>query len=295
MIVDCRRIAQDLRTELAAVVAASRAEIRLAIVKASFGDDAKDAQTEAFLTAKRACGKAVGIDVREYDVSDFLQSQGALEKRVSELACAKENDAVIIQLPLPPIQRSDGTVVLINSQAVLNRVPPQKDADVLHAESFGRYEGGSKTALVPPVVSAMEEVLKREAPDILETLADKVVVAVGVGTVVGSQVMRWAKRNGVMLFSGLREGSDVARYTSVADIIVSGVGKPNLITSDMVKEGAVVFDFGVSKEVGGIRGDVDLNVVDRARLLTPVPGGMGPLAVVKLFENVARIAGVKLE
>ena len=295
MIVDCRRIAQDLRAELAAAVTASRAEMRLAIVKASFGDDVKDAQTEAFLTAKRACGKAVGIDVREYDVSDSLQSQGVLEKRVSELACAKENDAVIIQLPLPPIQKLDGTVVLINSQAVLNRVPPQKDADVLHAESFGRYEGGSKTALIPPVVSAMEEVLQREAPDVLENIADKIVVAVGMGTVVGSQVMRWAKRNGVMLFSGLREGSDVARYTSVADIIVSGVGKSGIITADMVKEGAVIFDFGFSKEDGVSRGDVDPAVGEKVRLLTPVPGGMGPLSVTMLFWNVARIAGVNIK
>ncbi|MBI2055892.1 MAG: bifunctional 5,10-methylenetetrahydrofolate dehydrogenase/5,10-methenyltetrahydrofolate cyclohydrolase [Candidatus Sungbacteria bacterium] len=93
---------------------------------------------------------------------------------------------------------------------------------------------------------------------------------------------------------GLRKGSDVRRYTENVDIIVSGAGQAGLITKKMVKMGAVIFDFGFSKKSGVICGDVDPAVADKARLPTPVPGGMGPLAVTMLFWKVARIAGVKL-
>ncbi len=327
MIADCKKISDDVRALIQTTVAASRKKIRLAIIRASHNDPIKDAETEAFLKQKRACGKAVGIEVREYDITEFLTSQNMLEKRISTIARIKENTAVIVQLPLPPLTRPDRERITINpvrnfhevfessrkspkavthaaeqrsiisnginTQAALNTIPPKKDADVLHAESFGRYEAGSETALVPPVIGALEEILRREAPDVLENLGTKIVVAVGQGLVIGRQVNRWAVRNGVRELHSLREGSDVAHYTKQADIIVSGVGKSGLITADMVKEGAVIFDFGFSKQDGIVRGDADSSVADKARLLTPAPGGMGPLSVTMLFWNTACIAGVR--
>ena len=295
MMVDCKKISGELRAVIKQAVAASRKKkIQLGIIKALHGDPLQDAKTEAFLKQKRMCGKEVGIIVKEYDISEFLFSQKALENRISTIVRSGGNYAVIVQLPLPPIRKKDGTETLVHIQAALNRVSPPKDADVLHPDSFGRYEAGSETALVPPVIGALEEILRREAPDILESLDAKVVVAVGQGLVIGRQVNRWAIRNGVRELHGLREGSDVAHYTKRADIIVSGVGKAGLITTDMVKEDAVIFDFGFSKVDGISRGDVDPAVAEKVRLLTPVPGGMGPLAVTMLFWNAARIAGIKI-
>lgn len=294
MVVDCKKVSGEVREVLRAAIEASRKKnVRLAIVKALHNDPAKDAQTEAFLKQKRACGAEVGIDVREYDVSEYLSSQTVLEKRIGEIVSVEENTAVIIQLPLPLLNKQDGTEVIVNTQAALNTVSPRKDADVLHPESFGRYEAGSTTGLVPPVVGALEELLRREASDVLEHLDTKVVVVLGQGLVIGKQVNRWAIRNGVRELHSLREGSDIAYYTKHADIIVSGVGKRGLITLDMVKKDAVIFDFGFSKTNGIVSGDVDPMVAENARLLTPVPGGMGPLSVTMLFMNVARIAGVK--
>lgn len=295
MIVDCKKISSEVREKIRRAIGVShKKNIRLAIVKALQNDMTKDAETEAFLKQKRVCGMEVGVDVREYDVGEYLFSQTALERRIAAIVHAPENTAVIIQLPLPPIKKMDGSKASVNTQAVLNKVSPVKDADVLHPESFGRYEAGSNMALVPPVVSALEEILRREAPDILHNLETKVVVAVGQGLVIGKQINRWAARNGVRELHGLREGSDVAHYTKRADIIVSGVGKAGLITTNMIKGDAVVFDFGFSKENGVVQGDVDSAVAEHVRLLTPVPGGMGPLAVTMLFWNVARIAGVRL-
>lgn len=292
MIVDCKTISKELREKIKHAVSSSKKDIRLAIIKARHDDVYKDVETEAFLKQKHACGREVGIDVREYDISDYMQSQSVLERRVSEIARITENDAVIIQLPLPNIVKPDSTHVPVNTQAVLNSVPPKKDADVLHAESCGRYEAGSATAFVPPVVGALEEILRREAPDVLKALGEKIVVVVGQGLVIGRQINRWAIRSNVVAFTGLKKGSDIERYTQHADIIVSGVGTARLITRDMVKEGCSVFDFGFSKEEGIVRGDIDAAVVEKARLLTPVPGGMGPLAVTMLFWNVARICRV---
>lgn len=294
MIVECKKISSEVREKIRVAVEASHKKIRLAIIKAAQGDPTKDAEAEAFLKQKRACGKEVGIEVREYDVSGFLYSQSALENRVSVITRLKDVDAVIVQLPLPPLTRPDGKKNPVNTQAVLNTIPPKKDADVLHAESFGRYEAGSNTALVPPVIGALEEILRRAAPEVLRHFDTKVVVAVGQGLVIGKQVNRWAVRNGARELHSLREGSDVAYYAKRADIIVSGVGKAGLITADMVKNDAIIFDFGFSKVANTICGDVDFTVADKARLLTPVPGGMGPLSVTMLFMNVARIAGVKI-
>jgi methylenetetrahydrofolate dehydrogenase (NADP+) / methenyltetrahydrofolate cyclohydrolase len=295
MIVNCKSISKELREKIKKNVIASRAKIRLAIIKALHNDPVIDAQTEAFLKQKRMCGREVGISVKEYDVSNYLSSQRVLEKRVSEIARIRENDAVIVQLPLPSIQKPDGTTIAVNTQAVLNSIPLKKDADVLHAESFGRYEAGSNTALVPPPVGAMEEVLRSEAPDVPLNLGKYVVVIIGQGLVIGKQVNRWAIRNNVVSFSSLQKGSDIKQYTESADIIISGTGNGGLLTAKMVKRGVIIFDFGFSKKNNSIHGDVDPAVADTARLLTPVPGGMGPLAVTTLFWNIARIRGMKLD
>lgn len=305
MIVDYKKISYELRGKIKKAVSSSRSNIELAIIKATYKDPSKNAGTEAFLKQKHICGEEVGINVREYDVTEFISSRDKLEKRVSEIALDHNNNAVIIQLPLPALNVKNSAVSEINTQALLDRIPTKKDADALNSESCGRYENGDSLTLTPPVILAIEEILRREAPDILQNIEKKVIAIVGQGFVIGRHINRWAIRNKALAFSGLRSGCDIKHYTLQADIVISGAGKPHLITADMIKEGAVVFDFGFSRKnnatlkstqpielINTLVGDVEPSVVKKASLLTPVPGGMGPLSVTMLFWNVAKLSGI---
>lgn len=295
MIVDCKTISTELREELRRVITTSKKHCTLGIFKASWGDSQRDAQTETFLKQKRACGEAVGITVREYPLNDYMGSQRMLEDYISTVMADKNAalNAAIVQLPLPMLSTPEKQRA-VNVQAVLNKIPPEKDVDVLNYISFGRFEAGREGTLIPPNVGAIQEVLKRHTPDLLDLTGKKVVI-VGKGHVVGLQVERWTMQFKTAATTILDKGSDIGLYTKEADLIVSCVGSAGLIQKDMVREGVVVFDFGVSKEEGHIRGDVDLTVAEKARLMTPVPGGVGPLAVTMLFGNVARIYDIKLE
>lgn len=293
MIVDCKTIAGALRDELQKKIAASGKTPVLAIFKTTTGNDVRDAQTESFLKQKRACGKEIGIVVREYSLDHYMQTQKSLEDYVQGVVHGSNTDidAAIVQLPLPPFLKSGKKM---NIQAVLDKISLEEDADVLNYKSSGRFEAGREGALVPPNVAAIQEVLERHAPDMLD-LTKKTVVIVGKGHVVGLQVERWIMRFKTIAISILDKGSDVAYFTRGADFIVSCVGSAGLIQEDMVKDAVVAIDFGYSRKDGVMQGDIHPSVAARARLITPVPGGVGPIAVVKLFENVARICGIKLE
>lgn len=289
MMVDCKTISAELREKLRNNIAASGRKYTLAIFKASGGDEQRDAQTETFLKQKRACGEAVGVTVREYVLNDYMGSQRMLEDYISAVVADKSAgiNAALVQLPLPMLSMPEGERT-VNVQAVLNKIPPEKDADVLNYISFGRFEAGRAGALVPPNVAAIQEVLRRHAPDLLDLTGKKVLI-VGKGHVVGLQVERWTMQFKTAVLAVLDKGSNIGLYAKEADLIVSCVGSAGLIQKEMVREGVAVFDFGVSKENGSIRGDVDPSVAEKARLMTPVPGGVGPLAVTMLFQNVARI------
>lgn len=303
MIVDCRSITEELKGKLRTRLETSNKILTLAIFRAMLGDPMRDAQTDAFLKQKEQCGKEVGINVRVYPVDEYMESQSTLEKYVSSVVGKPHVSAAIVQLPLPTLKRTDAEGKE-NVQAVLNKIFPEKDADVLHYRSFGRFEAGMGGAVVPPNVAAVGEVLSRyapsHAPDFLRDgrvdLTGKHVVIVGKRSlVVGMQMRRWFMRFRTVSDTALDIGSDIAYYTKKADLVVSCTGRKHIIKPDMVQDGVVIMDFGGSRdEAGKVVGDVDPDVAGRARLMTPVPGGVGPLAVVKLFENVARLNDIRV-
>ena len=290
MIVDCKIIAHELREELRKKVTASGKKLVLGIFKATSGNEARDAQTESFLKQKRACGKDVGIELREYLLDSYMATQKSVEDYVQSGVHDKNigMHAAIIQLPLPTFLQNGERV---NMQAVLNKIPPEKDADVLHYKSFGRFEAGREGALTPPNVAAIQEIVKRYAEDMLD-LTGKTVVIVGKGHVVGLPVERWTMRFKTAATITLDKGSDIGYYTHNADFIVSCVGSAGLIRSDMVKDDVVAIDFGCSRENGAWLGDMHVSVAEKARVLTPVPGGVGPVGVAEIFWNVGKLGQI---
>lgn len=194
-------------------------------------------------------------------------------------------DAVIVQLPVP---------IGISQKEVCDTIPLSKDADVLSFVSralFENMELRNPYFLLPPVVGAMREIFIRNNV----RPKWKRAVVVGGGWLVGNPCAVWLKQQGAEVTVVTPESGSLSKALAAADIIISGAGSPYLIKPDMLKQGVVLIDAGTSESDGTIVGDADPACAAKCSLFTPVPGGVGPLAVAKLFENVIMLAERNLE
>ncbi|MBI5742546.1 MAG: bifunctional 5,10-methylenetetrahydrofolate dehydrogenase/5,10-methenyltetrahydrofolate cyclohydrolase [Candidatus Niyogibacteria bacterium] len=264
---DGKKLAEKIGDELRVAMATLARPPRLAIVLV--GDDAP---SKKFVERKRAFGEAIGVTVQVHEFSADITEE-ALAEKVAALAAHQENDGLIIQLPLPP---------RINAQRILDLVPKEKDADVLSAASTQDFAEG-KSDILPPVVGAVARVFE----EYNVAVRGKRAAVVGRGRLVGEPVALWLAREGATVSVITRQTAGPEEILRAADIIVSGVGKPGMIKADMIKEGAVVIDAGTASAGGDLRGDVDLeSVAPKASLVTPTPGGVGPLTVAMVFKNL---------
>lgn len=268
---DGKALAQKILAELKNDAAALTKRPRLAVVVVG-----QDPVIRSFIAEKKRAAEAVDVDVRVYECDTGITTN-ELRKRVAEIVHEKRNTAVIIQLPLP---------AHINKQYILNAIPPEKDADVLSARAVGNFAVG-KSPIVPPVVGAIKTLLGAYGVG----AQGKHAVLIGAGALVGRPAALWLLgEHGCFTVIG----DDAAAHAALireGDIVISGVGKPGLITGDMIREGAVVIDAGTSESEGKMVGDVDsASVGERASYLAPVPGGIGPLTVAMLLKNVLILA-----
>jgi len=185
---------------------------------------------------------------------------------------------LLIQLPLP---------IHIDTTKILERVSPKKDVDGFHPYNMGRLVEGLDT-FAPCTPLGVMELFKEYDID----LKGKDVCVVGASNIVGKPmwallVNAWATVDICHI-----ETKDLAAHTKRADIVIVGVGKPILITADMVKDGVIVVDIGINKlENGKLVGDVDFeNVSKKASYITPVPGGVGPMTIAMLLKNTVKAA-----
>lgn len=184
-------------------------------------------------------------------------------------------DAAIVQLPIPK-----------EAMTLLETIPVRKDADVLSSSARKMFEQGNTDALLPPVVGAVKEIFDIHG---LTVLGKKAVV-VGSGFLVGAPVATWLAQQGADVTVLTAQSAEVSSTLQSADIIVSGVGSPHMIKPDMLSDGVVLIDAGTSESGGVLAGDADPACATKCSLFTPVPGGIGPIAVAKLFENAVALA-----
>jgi methylenetetrahydrofolate dehydrogenase (NADP+)/methenyltetrahydrofolate cyclohydrolase len=182
------------------------------------------------------------------------------------------SDGVIVQLPLP---------THIDTARVLASIPTGFDVDAFSYQ-------GEETDVLPPVVGAINHISQAYQLD----WQNKSVVIFGSGRLVGAPTLLYAKNKGakVDVINAKTNSEDILRLTKVADIIVLGVGQQNLLLPEMVKEGVVVFDAGASEDGGVLVGDAHKDVATKASIFTPVPGGIGPLTIAILFNNLLKLA-----
>lgn len=188
-----------------------------------------------------------------------------------------ELSGLIVQLPLPSSVDTDEIVAAIN---------PQIDVDLLNPQSsFSFYSG--EDGLIPPTAGAIMHILDSLDLD----FNDMQFAVLGQGMLVGKPVAYLLEQRGYTVDRITESTSDADTLLRKADIIISGVGKSGLLTADQVKEGVIIIDAGTSESAGSIAGDVHFeSVAPKARGITPVPGGVGPVTVAKLIENVVIVA-----
>lgn len=269
VIIDGKKIASEIVAGVKERVAGlGRAPVVRAIVVAP------NAATESYLRIKTAKAQEAGMRLElirmenDADTSKIIHTIGL-----------PGADAVIVQLPLPPT---------MDTQAVLNAIPLGKDADVLSSLAYDRFLNNEQDALLPPVACAVAEILERAGI----TVAGKRAAVVGNGRLAGAPVSAWLAREGANVSVLIEETFDGKKsLLKEAEIVVSGAGSPHLITPDMLTPGAVCIDAGTSELKSGIAGDFDPACADVASVFTPVPGGVGPVAVACLFRNVSNVLG----
>ncbi|HEY4522767.1 MAG TPA: bifunctional 5,10-methylenetetrahydrofolate dehydrogenase/5,10-methenyltetrahydrofolate cyclohydrolase [Candidatus Paceibacterota bacterium] len=262
MIIDGRALAADILARTEMRTAELSAPPHTALIVAS-----ETPATRSYLAIKEKRAREAGVRV---DIIQLPKTVSAVELRLAVDACGA--DAIVVQLPLP------GGV---NAKEVCDAIPPEKDADVLSTTSRMQFEADEKGALVPPVAGALAEILQQAGID----PRGKRAVVLGDGWLVGKPCATWLTHAG----ADVVHTHDLAELR-IADIIVSGLGSPHIITPDLLKEGAVLIDAGTSESGGKLAGDADPTCEPKCDLFTPVPGGVGPVAVAKLFENVVALA-----
>jgi methylenetetrahydrofolate dehydrogenase (NADP+)/methenyltetrahydrofolate cyclohydrolase len=251
MIIDGKAIAEDIY----AAISVSR-PLTLGIIVG-----ATNQVTDSFVRIKEKAAGRLGVSLIRSQIGEGASTEDAIG---AVAILAGKTDGIIVQLPLAES---------IDTDAVLAAIPPEKDVD-----------GISRAPIVrPPVAEAVGEILARTGVD----PHGKRAAVVGSGRLVGMPVAALLTNLGADV-QVITLGDALAPLLD-ADIIVSGAGQPGLIRADSIKDGVVLIDAGTSESGGKVAGDADPACVEKAAVFTPVPGGVGPIAVAMIFKNLFRL------
>lgn len=272
MIIDGKQIAKELELNLIYKLS------KLPKKKIAFVIFKNVPAIEQFVQMKIKVGLRLGIECEAVKFTGEINNQNAIKfleealNKAESLNC----DGVVVQLPLPSE---------LDTDLILNKIPENLDIDVLGENAIQKYLN-SETNFVPPVANAINEILKNINVD----FNNKNILIIGKGRLVGQPVSYYFSKNKIP-FDVITEETDKEEYKEKlknADIIISGVGSPHFIKKEMIKSDVVIIDAGTSEQAGKLVGDADPECVDVASFITPVPGGVGPIVVVSLFNNLIK-------
>ena len=228
---------------------------------------------------KKAC-EYIGIESLSYELPEDV-TQKELISLIESLNEREDVNGILVQLPLPEH---------IDEDAVIRAIAPEKDVDGFHPQSVGALCIGQK-GFVSCTPAGIIQLLKRSGVEI----AGKECVVIGRSNIVGKPMaLLLLRENGTVTVAHSRT-KNLKEVTKRADILIVAVGKPKMITKEYVKEGAVVIDVGIHRnENNKLCGDVDYDdVAPVCSAITPVPGGVGPMTIAMLMQNVVESAALK--
>ena len=238
----------------------------------------EDPSSVQYVQMKERTAEAVGISFYQANFPESITTDDLI-REINILNKMKDMCGIIIQLPIPKH---------IDRDRVLNSIDPRLDVDCLGKATSGNfYNNGSDNILVFPTALACMAVLDSLNLD----LENKKIVVLGQGMLVGSPVTALLRFRDLSVTPITSQTENKEALIKQADIIISGMGKGKYITGDMIKEGAILVDAGTSEIESSIVGDVDLESVKGvAGRVSPVPGGVGPVTVAMLLNNVLKVA-----
>ena len=269
-LIDGKALALKVRAQVAEEVAAYGEPVCLATVLV--GDDPA---SHIYVGKKHEASAEAGIESRDHRFPEATPEAEVLDL-LEDLNADDAVDGILVQLPLP---------AHMDEPKVTRLVDPAKDVDGFHPLNAGRLFLGEPLH-VPATPLGVMRMLSEYGVELKGANA----VVIGRSEIVGKPmaILLLAEHATVTICHS--RTIDLTRHTLEADVLVAGVGHPGLVTPDMVKPGATVIDVGVTRTESGIRGDVDRAVSEVAGLLTPVPGGVGPMTIAMLLSNTLRAA-----
>lgn len=269
-ILDGKQIAKDYRQGLQDQVEALKEKgftPKLSVILVG-----NDGASQSYVRSKKKAAEKIGM------ISEIVHLEEAAteEEVLNELNRLNNDDSVsgiLVQVPLPK---------QVSEQKILEAINPEKDVDGFHPINIGKLYIDEQT-FVPCTPLGIMEILKHADID----LEAKNAVVIGRSHIVGQPVSKLLLQKNASVTILHSRSKDMASYLKDADVIVSAVGKPSLVTKDVVKEGAVIIDVGnTPDENGKLKGDVDYDAVKEiAGAITPVPGGVGPLTITMVLNN----------
>ena len=269
-LIDGKAISQQIKDELRDEVAALKEKgilPCLAVIQVG-----KDPASSVYVNNKKKACAYIGIESLSYEVEESI-SEESLLNLINELNVNDKVNGILVQLPLPKH---------IDENKVIQAIHPSKDVDGFHPETVGNMCIGTK-GFLPCTPAGVIQLLKRSNIEI----EGKECVVVGRSNIVGKPMaMLLLRENGTVTITHSRT-KDLKEVCKRADILIAALGKPKFITSEYIKEGAVVIDVGIHRnENNKLCGDVDFeDVVEKVSAITPVPGGVGPMTIAMLMNN----------
>ena len=269
-IIDGKATAAQIRAELKTRAEALRRDGVVPCLAVLLAGD--DPASKIYVRNKKRACEEIGIESREL----LFPAEVTEEALIAEIDALNQDptvDAMLVQLPLPKH---------IDEARVLARIAPEKDADGFHVVNAGRLFTGQSSVL-PCTPAGCMELLRRAG----ETFTGKHAVVVGRSNIVGKPMAMLLLNEHCTVTICHSRTKDLARFTRDADILVAAVGRPGMITGEMIKPGAMVIDVGINRlESGKLMGDVDFESArEVAGAITPVPGGVGPMTIAMLMQN----------
>ena len=270
IIIDGKRISQEIKDELKDKVEALKAvgeKAALAVVQVG-----NDPASCVYVNNKKKACAYIGIESLSYELEEETTEEELLEliKRLNE---DEKVHGILVQLPLPKH---------INEDKIIQAISPKKDVDGFHPENVGKLVIGEK-GFVSCTPAGVIQLLKRSNIEI----AGKNCVVVGRSNIVGKPMALLMLRENATVTIAHSKTQNLKELCKTADILIVAIGKPRFITSEYIKEGAVVIDVGIHRDENNkLCGDVKYeDVVEIASAITPVPGGVGPMTIAMLMNN----------
>lgn len=268
-IIDGLMISNKIKDELKEKI--EKLNIKPSLTVVQVGDNS--ASNLYIKNKKKAC-LYVGLDFNLIKFDDDVTEKEIIDK-INELNRDLSVNGIIVQLPLPSN---------LNANRIISYISPLKDVDGLTSQNVGNLSLGNE-ALVSCTPLGVMKLLKEYKVN----LSGKNVCIVGRSNLVGKPLIQLLLNEDATVSVCHSKSFDIKRYTSFSDVLIVAAGHAKLITKDMVKDGAVVIDVGINKENNVLSGDVDFDEVSKkASLITPVPGGVGPMTVACLLKNVVK-------